>query len=367
MPEVLDWQRGDPQPLIARAVDLLAQGRRVALPTDTVYVALADARHADAVAGLPGGGAGLTVPVTGITAARAWVPDPPALALRFARRCWPGPLTLVLDAPAGQGQAAQLPDAVRQRLCGTGTVALNAPGHEAAQLLLRAAPFPVVAAPTAATTAPEAAAALGDAVALVLDGGPTQFGQPPTRVRVAGGRWSVAGEGVLSAHVLSQVAPCLVVFVCTGNTCRSPLAEALCKKLLAERLGCSVQDLLQKGYVVVSAGLAAVPGEPAAAEAVEVARAHGADLAGHQSQPLSQDLLAGADLVVAMTRNHLRVLAAYTGDGGAAPRLLMADGSDLPDPIGGPAEVYRACAAQIWQALQECLPALEQAGAVGAL
>jgi protein-tyrosine phosphatase len=223
--------------------------------------------------------------------------------------------------------------------------------------LLRAAPFPVVA----ATPTARAAAAAGEDVALVLDAGPPPFDQPPTRVRVTGAGWEVVGDGALPLNVLRQVAPCLLVFVCTGNTCRSPLAEALCKKLLAERLGCPVQDLLQKGYAITSAGLAAHAGEPAAEEAVEVARLHGADLSEHQSQPLTLDLLASADLVIGMTRGHLRVLAGHVGDEGAVPRLLLADGSDVADPIGGPAEVYRACAAQIWQALQDWLPILERA------
>lgn len=364
MPEVHDWQPADPQPCIDRAVEVLAQGRLVAVPTDTVYVVLANAQRPDAVAVLPGGD-GLTVPVTGTTAARAWVPELPALAVRFARRCWPGPLTLVLPAPHDQGLSAQLPDEVRARLCAQDTLALNAPGHEAAQRLLKALPFPVVAVTPLvdgqpATTPRHVIDALGEGVALVVNDGPTQFAQAPTRVRIAAGEWSMVGEGVLTESVLRQVAPCLIVFVCTGNTCRSPLAEALCRQLLAERLGCTVDDLLQRGYVVMSAGISAARGDPAAFEAVEVARAHGADLSRHQSQPLTLEVLAGADWVIAMTGSHLRVLEANATADGPVPRLLMADGSDVADPIGGPAEVYRACAAQIRQALQECLPGLEQ-------
>src|SRR5438067_1128154 len=123
MPEVLDWQRQETQSQLARAADLLAQGRLVAFPTDTVYVVLADARLPDAVARLPADAAGWTVPVVGVRSLSDWVPDAPALAVRFARRCWPGPLTLLLDAPRDRGRAAQLPEAVRERLCGDGTLA----------------------------------------------------------------------------------------------------------------------------------------------------------------------------------------------------------------------------------------------------
>jgi protein-tyrosine phosphatase len=70
-------------------------------------------------------------------------------------------------------------------------------------------------------------------LALVIDDGPSRFGQPPTVVRLGEGGWRVEREGVLPQALLERLLPCRIVFVCTGNTCRSPLAEALCKKLLA--------------------------------------------------------------------------------------------------------------------------------------
>ena len=95
-----------------------------------------------------------------------------------------------------------------------------------------------------------------------------------------------------SAEVLTQRAGTVILFVCTGNTCRSPLAEALFKKQLADRLGCGVGDLAGKGFFVHSAGLAAMMGGPAAAEAVAVAASYGADLSHHASRPLSEELAA---------------------------------------------------------------------------
>jgi protein-tyrosine phosphatase len=143
----------------------------------------------------------------------------------------------------------------------------------------------------------------------------------------------------------------LVLFVCTGNTCRSPLAEALCKKLLADRLGCPVEELPRRGFVVLSAGLSALRGEPAAAEAVEAARELGADLSGHGSRPVTPELLALADLVVGMTGSHLHALTAYPSLA-AQVRLLGGAAGDLADPIGGDRAVYQACAGAIWQHLQ---------------
>ena len=147
--------------------------------------------------------------------------------------------------------------------------------------------------------------------------------------------------------------PRRIVFVCTGNTCRSPLAQALCEKLLAERLKCTVPELPARGYIVQSAGLAAFPGCEASPEAVNIAREFGADLAQHRSQVLTFDLLAQADYIFAMTKVHLDILQALRGELGPTPRLLADSGEDIADPLGSEAEVYRACARQILSHLEK--------------
>jgi protein-tyrosine phosphatase len=145
---------------------------------------------------------------------------------------------------------------------------------------------------------------------------------------------------------------CRVVFVCTGNTCRSPMAEAVCKKLLADRLGCTVADLPSRGFVISSAGLAAAEGYPAAEEAVEVAAALGADLADHESRLLTPEEAARATHLLGMTQGHVEAIAAYLG---ATARLLSPDGEDVADPIGQPLPVYEACAAQMTKYIKKLL------------
>jgi protein-tyrosine phosphatase len=154
---------------------------------------------------------------------------------------------------------------------------------------------------------------------------------------------------------------CRIVFVCTGNTCRSPLAQALCVKLLADRLGCSAADLIGQGYVVESGGLATWPGLAASPEAVTVGRALGVDLSTHESRPLTTAALAGAHYLVVMTHAHLDVLASYDIPGAPQPRLLGHEGSDISDPVGAGAEVYQECADQIMRGLTQLLPELLRA------
>src|SRR5436305_11463842 len=117
------------------------------------------------------------------------------------------------------------------------------------------------------------------------------------------------------------VTPCRILFVCTGNTCRSPLAEALCKKRLAEQLGCRVEELAERGYVVASAGVSAYPGDEAAAAAVEIAAEFGACLDAHQSRPLDPELAASADHLLCMTRGHLELVRHLFPDLKCTPRL----------------------------------------------
>jgi protein-tyrosine-phosphatase len=137
-----------------------------------------------------------------------------------------------------------------------------------------------------------------------------------------------------------------VLFVCTGNTCRSPLAEALCRRMLADRLGCDPGELAARGFAVASAGVMAYPGDAASPPGVDVAAEMRADLTAHRSRMVHPDLLAAATDVIAMTRGHLMALRAAFPGVGPEP-VLLCDGDDLPDPIGGGADEYRACARQI--------------------
>jgi len=144
-----------------------------------------------------------------------------------------------------------------------------------------------------------------------------------------------------------------ILFVCTGNTCRSPLAESLCRAKLAQALGCPPGELAQRGFTVASAGVMALPGDSANPQAVQVAEEFGAELAAHRSRPLTHEMLAEATDVIAMTDMHLMLVARYAA--GPEPKLLCV-GEDIPDPIGGDADEYRACARVIAGQLDRLIP-----------
>jgi protein-tyrosine phosphatase len=371
MTQVVDWKSVAPRQAIRRCVQALLAGQLVAFPTETVYGVAASALHPDAVERLRQGkrrpeDKPLTLALGSARQAFDWVPEMSPLGRRLGRRCWPGPLTLVLKNGLEQSLASRLPENVQQRVCPEGTLGLRVPAHDSILQTLRQLPGPLVLSSAnrsgepAATTGSEVIRALGDEAALVVDDGPTRYGQASTVVRVDGNSWAVLREGVLSSADLERQASRLIVFVCTGNTCRSPMAEVLCKKLLAEHLGCPPDELPQRGFLVLSAGLAAMMGGGPAEEAVVATGELGAELANHASRPLTPQLVAQADHLIAMTRDHLRALTGRHSQLGVRPQLLSLHGEDLSDPIGCEQQVYRDCAQQILRDMKQLLPQLLQ-------
>src|SRR5512143_3211616 len=134
-----------------------------------------------------------------------------------------------------------------------------------------------------------------------------------------------------------------VLLICTGNTCRSPLAEALLRRKLAERGIDGVQ--------VGSAGTGAWDGAPASEGAYLVALEHELDLSAHRARTLTRELVAGSDLILTMSRHHTDRVAEL---GGAERVHLLREfvgragaGADVSDPFGGELNDYRATFAEL--------------------
>ena len=207
--------------------------------------------------------------------------------------------------------------------------------------LLDAAGGPVVATALGAT---RFAAGTGETASLspdwtteqgeVLDDGPCRFAMPSTRVRIgADGRLEVSPEGPLSEGDVLARLEIRVLFACTGNTCRSPMAEALARSIATEREPNGVTFRFE------SAGVAAGEGVPASAGAFEAALERGLDLSDHRSRRVTRRMVELADAVYTMTPSHAQAIMTMLPT--AAHKIEPLDPRGLiADPIGQPVEVY---------------------------
>ena len=130
-----------------------------------------------------------------------------------------------------------------------------------------------------------------------------------------------------------------VLFVCTGNTCRSPMCEGYLRSL-CEKSG-------RTDIHATSAGLFAYPGGTASPQACEVMKKYNADISGHAVRPVDAQSVSQADLILAMTGSHRKNLCSAFPDAAGKVHLLLeyadAPGADVPDPFGGSFQTYESC------------------------
>lgn len=136
-----------------------------------------------------------------------------------------------------------------------------------------------------------------------------------------------------------------LLFICTGNTCRSALAEGIARA----RLGA------EAGVTVESAGLYALDGAPATTHALTVAAEAGVDLSSHRAQSVGRDLLDAADRIYVMTGLQAQALGRMGAEAAARVALLDPAGADIADPYGGDLEAYRTARDLIAAAVEKRL------------
>ncbi len=342
---------------VARAVQALQDGLLIGLPTETVYGVAGLLTHNRAVEKLR--------QLVGVQGHPVWVPhlagpqeacdyvaDIPVLARRLMRKLWPGPVSLQLPVSSAdiRGLETRLGKRTASEAVSGGRLTLRCPDNDMARAILAGAgaPVAVIGAGTsrAVFEVDDIPASIGGHLALVVDDGRTRYHKPSTVVGIHEKGLVIAREGVIAERLIRSMADQVILFVCSGNTCRSPLAAGITTKLIAARLGVAADELSTRGVRVESAGLYATADLPATAEAVQVARELGADISRHRSRRLTDDLLRRADVIYTMTNAHRRDMLSRSSAAGDKIFLLDPEG-DIADPIGGDVDRYRQTAQRL--------------------
>ncbi|WP_437185460.1 Sua5/YciO/YrdC/YwlC family protein [Planctomicrobium sp. SH668] len=277
---------------------------------------------------------------------------------KLSSRCWPGPIIMRCKSTPEQSNrlVQRWPEPAQNWGVSSDGRAFYCPADSFSQEVLRQVSAPVLS--LLGTSSEQLESPEIPQPVLFIRGSQSRFNTPHTVVSVIAENYSIERSGVVSERMLARQSGEVYLFVCTGNTCRSPMAEAIFRKMLSDRLNCREDELVDHGYAVVSAGLAAYKGSPAAPEAIKLLRDDGIDLTGHESQPITEELLFHCDHILAMTRSHRdAVLSAYP-DLSNQVRLLSPESVDVPDPIGGGLDEYVRCRNTITRNLEHLLESI---------
>ncbi|MHC4456394.1 MAG: L-threonylcarbamoyladenylate synthase [Planctomycetota bacterium] len=286
----------------------------------------------------------------------------PAMGLRVEKlinKTWPGPLTIVFELSNEDmdKQQSRLDKAVFEYLyTNDNTIGIRCPDNPIASLLLESTKSPVVA-PSANITGQEPSVdpqqvitQFSGQIELLLDGGPCRHKKSSTVVKIGNKGLKILRKGVYTEKYLQEISQVKFLFVCTGNTCRSPIAEGTFRKYLAKKLDCEVDHLDKMGYKTFSAGILETSGSPATREAIAACAAKGIDIKAHKSRTLSQELVEESDFIFAMAQMHREQIIALSS-AASEKCVLLAENKDIPDPIGQPQQVYNNCAEMIEKAI----------------